>query len=509
MVTKAQNETCLVLPLKEPIIPFELFRKVAHLPYAAFLDSAATSPQQGRYSYITAAPLGMFQVRHGQAYWNNTALEGDAFSCLQHQLSRFKQDLMSGLPPFQGGALGYLSYEAGHLIETLPQTKREDLRLLDMHLPFYDWVIAIDHLAIEADENGETPKGWIISTGLGADGKQDRQAAQKRLSWITELLAQEAPALTASPKITGWRSNFSRPAFERAIEATRTYILDGDIFQANITQQFSAQLPSGSDQKTSPLAFYATLREVNAAPFAAYLDIGDHVITSSSPERFVTLSPDKSFETRPIKGTAPRDLANPDQDQAYAKALEESEKDRAENIMITDLLRNDLSKVCKPGSIKVPQLCGLESFARVHHLVSTVTGEMKDSYGAVALLGATFPGGSITGAPKIRAMEIITELEQLPRNAYCGSIGYIAFNGAMDTNIAIRTVTFKDDKVWFNVGGGITALSNPAEEYEECLHKANAIFRAFGTSLEAQRRNLEAGSARISNKTIEKKGSRS
>ena len=200
-------------------------------------------------------------------------------------------------------------------------------------------------------------------------------------------------------------------------------------------------------------------------------------------------------ETRPIKGTAPRNLQDPKKDQALAEALEASEKDRAENVMITDLMRNDLSRVCLPGSVKVPTLCGLESYARVHHLVSTVTAQMKGNLGAVALLGACFPGGSITGAPKIRAMEIISDLEQTPRNIYCGSIGYIGFDGVMDTNIAIRTIIFKDDKVHFNVGGGITILSHPEDEYEECLHKAAAIFRAVGTSVKEERDSLAGKSS--------------
>ena len=502
---------CHPIPYHDPATCLD---KLASQPFLAFLDSASAHPDLGRYSYLAFDPFAVFKVEQGKASWNGTALDDPPFVALKRKLDLYRCDPASPsdtdpgcLPPFQGGALGYFSYEAGRLLENLPTTTREDERLPDMLLPFYDLVLATDLFpSCYADE----PAAWIFSTGFCAGdirSEEERLArAKERLDWFKSCLlkAHAAPEAnrSAPPAITGWRSSMSRPGFEAAIGQTRTHILDGDIFQANITQRFSAKVPEvsnvsgGHEERLSaptPLAYYQQLRAHNPAPFAAYLDMGDHVIASSSPERFIILNDRGHVETRPIKGTAPRDLSDKNRDRQLADQLAQNDKDRAENVMITDLMRNDLSRVCKKGSIKVPTLCGIESYARVHHLVSAVTGELRDGLGAVALLGASLPGGSITGAPKIRAMEIITDLEDLPRGVYCGAIGYLSFTGAMDTNIAIRTALFRDGKVHIHVGGGITALSEPEEEYEECLHKADAMLHAFGTSLEAERDNLAKG----------------
>ncbi len=251
------------------------------------------------------------------------------------------------------------------------------------------------------------------------------------------------------------------------------YIHAGDIFQANLSQRFRAALPAGAN----PYAMYRRLRTVNAAPFAAFFNTGDCQILSSSPERFVKITGDQ-VEARPIKGTWPRG-ATPAEDAALAENLMTSEKDRAENVMIVDLLRNDISKVRRDHSVMVPELCSLESYARVHHLVSSVTGQLHPGTGAVDLLRACFPGGSITGAPKVRAMEIIAELELTHRGLYCGALGFIGYDGAMDSNIAIRTMALEDGAAVFQVGGGIVADSDPAGEYHETLAKAEALFAAF------------------------------
>lgn len=250
-------------------------------------------------------------------------------------------------------------------------------------------------------------------------------------------------------------------------------ILAGDVFQANIAQRFSVRLSPSFDA----LTFYCRLRLLNPAPFAALLRDGNLTLASSSPERFLRLD-GRHVETRPIKGTIARS-ADPDEGQRRAAILLSSEKDRAENTMIVDLLRNDLSRVCTADSVEVPALCSLESYASVHHLVSIITGELAGDQDAVTLLRACFPGGSVTGAPKVKSMEIITEIERVAREAYCGSIGFIGFNGYMDTNIAIRTVTMDAGQAVFHAGSGITAMSNPAGEYEETLAKAERIFAAF------------------------------
>jgi para-aminobenzoate synthetase component 1 len=268
-------------------------------------------------------------------------------------------------------------------------------------------------------------------------------------------------------------SNFTQPGYETAVQRVIDYILAGDIFQANLSQCLQTRLPSG----LTGFNLYRRLRKVNPAPFAAFVRFDDIEIVSASPERFLKLQQGR-IETCPIKGTRPRG-ATPQADQALAAELLASEKDRAENVMIVDLLRNDLSRVCRDGSVNVPRLCELETFATVFHLVSTVTGELLPGKTAVDLLRACFPGGSITGAPKIRAMEIIAELEPTQRGPYCGSIGYIGFDGSMDTSITIRTYGIKDGIVTFQAGGGIVADSRPADEYEETVAKARALIRAL------------------------------
>jgi len=251
-------------------------------------------------------------------------------------------------------------------------------------------------------------------------------------------------------------------------------ILSGDIFQANVAQRFEAPVPPDFDH----FGFYRRLRTLNPAPFSAYLDHEDFVIASASPERFLKVEGDR-VETRPIKGTRRR-FADAVLDALQARALTESRKDRAENVMIVDLLRNDLSKVCVPGSVQVPRLCGLETYASVHHLVSSVVGRLREGQGAADVLAAAFPGGSVTGAPKVRAMEIITEMEGHARGPYCGAIGYIGFDGTMDTNIVIRTASFRGGACVVQAGGGIVTASDPAAEYDETLDKARAMFEAFG-----------------------------
>jgi para-aminobenzoate synthetase component 1 len=253
-------------------------------------------------------------------------------------------------------------------------------------------------------------------------------------------------------------------------------VLAGDIFQANISQKFSAAIPREFDT----VAFYQRLRSQNPATFAAYLDFGALKICSSSPERLLSFD-GRRAEARPIKGTRRR-VKDSGVDAILKADLLASRKDRAENIMIVDLLRNDLSRVCEPGSVEVPVLCGLESYASVHHLVSVVTGVLSRDRELTELVAACFPGGSITGAPKIRAMEIIAELEQHPRDVYCGSIGFMGFNGRMDLNIAIRTVTFHEGEVSFHGGGGITARSDPSTEYDETIAKVQRLLDAFGAT---------------------------
>jgi len=266
----------------------------------------------------------------------------------------------------------------------------------------------------------------------------------------------------------GLRSTFTHRGYLNAVAKVREYIVAGDIFQANLSQRFQAPL------REQPFDLYRRLRRRNPAPFAGYLAFDEVTVLSASPERFLRLDPDGQVETRPIKGTRPRGLG-PMHDAALGRALAESVKDRAENVMIVDLLRNDLSRVCRPGSVRVPELFALEQHPTVHHLVSTVLGDLEPGADAVDLVRAAFPGGSITGAPKVRAMEVIAELEPTRRGVYCGSIGYLSATGAMDTSIVIRTFVLHDGELYFQAGGGIVADSDPELEYRETLDKAAGL----------------------------------
>lgn len=439
--------------------PLEAASALRDFPFLTFLDSATPNERLGRYSFIAADPFARFEALRAAPDWPQR---------LKNLLADYRQEPVPGLPPFQGGAAGLFSYELGRSIERLPEPALDPLAFPDLSLGLYDVVVAFD--LIER-------RGFIFSTGLPETdpGARKRRAVER--GRLFEARLSGAPAFLPEVghiSLSGWISNFTRAGYERMIREVIERILAGDIFQANLAQRFAAPEPSGFDH----FGFYRQLRSRNPAPFAAYLDRPDFVIASASPERFLWAENGR-VETRPIKGTRRR-FADAVLDSLQARALTESRKDRAENVMIVDLLRNDLSRVCMPGTVKVPQLCALETFASVHHLVSTVTGRLREGQGAVDLLAAAFPGGSITGAPKVRAMEIITEMERYARGPYCGAIGYIGFDGTMDTNIVIRTASFRRGTCVVQAGGGIVTASDPAAEYEETLDKARAIFAAFG-----------------------------
>jgi para-aminobenzoate synthetase component 1 len=332
----------------------------------------------------------------------------------------------------------------------------------------YDWVVSFDHARNRA---------WVVAHGAAAE-----QTVQSLLGALRDPAPLLAPAKDQPVAIGSRRrpvenceqvvSNFTRSEYELAVARVIEYVRAGDVFQVNLSQRLLTPLAE------HPLDLYGRLRACNPAPFGAYFDLGDFAIASASPERFLALSPDGGISTRPIKGTRRRGF-NPAEDFALRDDLQASEKDQAENLMIVDLLRNDLGRVCEYGSVRVERLFEPESYATVHHLVSEVRGQLRPGLGPIDLLRATFPGGSVTGAPKIRAMEIIAELERVARGPYCGSLGWIGFDGAMDTSILIRTMTCGRGWVQFPVGGGIVADSDPAREFEETLHKAEGMFRAL------------------------------
>jgi para-aminobenzoate synthetase component 1 len=461
-----------LVPAPDPVATAERFLGQPHL---LFLDSASGPARLGRHSFLSAAPTEVIRTK-GRGGPN-------ALEQARARLAPHRTEAVPGLPPFQGGLAGWIAYDFGEVLERLPRPRHDDLNLPDVVLGLYDWVIAWDH---------EVGRAWLISTGIPATGSARAERAAERRAWVermltgpaqgaagrrlpTHTLGPPAPAYPVADVVNareiGLRSSYTHRGYLDAVTRVREYIIAGDIFQANLSQRFECPL------EEDPWHLYRRLREVNPAPFAAYLEAGGVAVASASPERFLQLDPTGRVETRPIKGTRPRG-ATPEQDVALAQALQESIKDRAENVMIVDLLRNDLSRVCRPGTVRVPELFQLEAYRTVHHLVSTVEGRLEEGRDAADLLAATFPGGSITGAPKVRAMEIIAELEPSRRGVYCGAIGYWSLTGALDTSIVIRTLVAASGRLFFSAGGGIVADSDPEQEYQETLHKARALLTA-------------------------------
>lgn len=439
--------------------PVEAAAKLAALPRLAFLDSAMPHESEGRFSYVCADPFGVFHVgADGAARWNGEPAAGSPLATLRRLIQRFRLPPVAGLPPFQGGAVGTVAYEFGWTLEGRAKPHRSDEH--DLDLAFYDVVLGFDHLEKCC---------WLMSSGLPDRDAGDARARAERFEAL--LLRPAAPP--ADAPTVAWRAETGRTAHEAAVDRVRDFILAGDIYQANVARRFAAPRPNGP----AALDLYRRLRDANPAPYAAFLDLGTRQILSTSPELFLRCD-GRHVETRPIKGTARREAA-PAADLSAAAALAASAKNRAENIMIVDLLRNDLARVCEPASVAVPALCAVESYAGLHHLVSVVTGTLRPGTDALDLLAASFPGGSITGAPKLRAMEIIALVEGRARGAYCGSIGWFGFTGAMALNIAIRTVVATAETLEFRAGGGITLRSDPAEEFEETNVKAGRILAAF------------------------------
>ena len=432
--------------------PLQLAQRLRGQRHLTLFESTMRAEKLGRYSFLACNPADTLKVEGGQVTFDDVVQHDVALVLLDRILNENRQPTIPGLPPFQGGLAGYIAYDFGRSLEPHARIPAYPALCPDVMLHLYDVGIAFDHMQERA---------WIIAT---------RQ--MERADALEDLL-KARPAPLGTSTIENWSSNFTRTEYEAAVARTIEYILAGDIFQANISQCFQAAIPEGFDG----LAFYKRLRGSNPASFSAFLDYGDVQVVSSSPERLLSFD-GTTVEARPIKGTRRRD-ADAARDAALVAELVSSRKDRAENVMIVDLLRNDLSRVCAPGTVRVPVLCGLETYASVHHLTSVVTGELKHDKTVGDLVVATFPGGSITGAPKIRAMEVIAEIEKAPRGVYCGSIGYFGFNGRVDLSIAIRTAMFSGGVARFQGGGGITARSEPATEYEETLTKLKRIMAAF------------------------------
>jgi para-aminobenzoate synthetase component I len=447
--------------------PLQAMRALASMP-APFLLHSALEDDRARWSFFGADPFSLYR---GGDYAGCVA----AFRRLAARTEA--EGAHVGLVPFTGGAVGYWAYDFGRRLETL---KREpgrayavdDLALPDFVLGFYDVVGVFDALTRET---------WLFSSGLPHDGTRRLEHAARRLDRFEWLLAHAnaaQPPGERAPKVPEARSNFHRDEYLAAIEAVREHIRRGDIFQANLSQRWTLPFASAEPDRTA-LDLFAALTRVSPAPYAAYLGCGDHAVASSSPERFLTRRGPR-LETRPIKGTRPRD-PDPAEDARLAAELLASAKDRAENVMIVDVLRNDFGRVCEMGSVETPELCALEKFAHVFHLTSTVTGRLGAGRDAFDALHACFPGGSITGAPKIRAMELLDTLESRRRHLYTGCIGYVDWGGDADWSIAIRTATVTREGIHFSAGGGITADSDANAEYEETLVKAEGLRLALSS----------------------------
>jgi para-aminobenzoate synthetase component 1 len=450
----------------------ELFELIKDRPHSFFLDSGMDAQRLGRYSFLGSEPFLVMNSRGSQITLirgrDHEVQHGDPFDTIGKLLELYRLEYCPTPVPFVGGAVGYFGYDLCHFIERLPSTTLDDFRLPECYFAFYDAIFAFDHLEGRA---------YLIATGFPEmdEGQRLKRAGMRLEDMKTRLYPRRSViAPSGSParsRELTLKSNFSPEEYVESVSRVREYIAAGDVFQVNLSQRFQADL------EIPPYELYRILRKVNPAPFASYLNFDGVAVVSASPERFLRVQGDL-VESRPIKGTKPRGR-DPGEDQKLAQELTHSIKDRAENVMIVDLERNDLGRVCSYGSIKVTELAVLETFPTVFHLTSTIIGRLHRSKSDIDLLKATFPGGSITGAPKVRAMEIIDELEPTKRSVYTGSIGYLSFNGDLDIDIAIRTFIVKEGRAYFQVGGGIIYDSDPEAEYVETLDKAKALIQAL------------------------------
>lgn len=466
------------------LLPERAFAAISSHPMPFWLDSAMPHPIYGRWSYLGCDPFLTLAIKNGRIVIRDHSQElvvsGNPFDYVRHLLAQYRLPASGGPTPFTCGAVGYFGYDMGHYLEDLPSRAEDDLRLPDCVIGFYDTILAFDHV---------TDKAFIVSTGFPeSDLSRRSRRAHERCEWMLDLVRSRAVVL---PPVAGYgsdlselrsakgerlavtpRSNFTPDQYQTAVERVREYIIAGDVFEVNLSQRFSAPI------RQTPVELYRRLRAINPAPFSCYLGCEGFSVVSSSPERFLSKR-GTLLESRPIKGTRKRGTTLRE-DRANASELLVSAKDRAENVMIVDLVRNDLGRVCEYGSIQVTGLAELETLPSVYHLTSTVQGRLRSNHDTIDAITALFPGGSITGAPKIRAMEIIDELEPTRRGVYTGSIGWIGFNGDCDFNIAIRTMVVKDGIACYQAGGAIVYDSDPEQEYIETLHKAKALTETLG-----------------------------
>jgi len=467
-IPNTENSNTLIYDLGNSLNPIDLFEEFQDLPYPVLLDSSMEGAQSSRFSYLTADPFLVMSSKGNDIKLKSGSdvicITGNPWDVLDELIKKYYVPRIPGLPPFQGGIVGYWGYDLVRHLESIPSKAQEDIDVPEMYLGFYDWVLSHD---------ATSGKLFLLSTGL-PDITQN--SAWNRSTQILDRISNVKVLDGHNDRISSisqidLQSNFTYEEYVSAINKIQDYLKAGDSYQVNLSQRLSSKYV-GDTWK-----LYLTLRETNPSPFSAYLDFPEVRVLSCSPEEFITLN-DRAVSIRPIKGTRPVG-SNHCENRKHEEDLIGSEKERAENLMIVDLIRNDLGKVCKIGSVNVPSLFSIEKHPSVIHLVSTVEGELLETASPIDLMKACFPCGSVTGAPKLRSMEIIEELEPVRRNIYCGCIGYISLNGDMGTSIAIRTLCVTGGNLYMQLGGAIVSDSDPDEEYLETFQKGAGIRRAF------------------------------
>lgn len=446
----------LIEEIKTELDAFDIYSLFKEDRTVTLLDSGMGAENLGRYSFIGVNPFNTFKYENNICIINKKEFSGKPFEELSKLINRYKIQNNTNIP-YVAGAMGYFSYDIGRTIEEIPVRAVEEVKIPDCYFYFYDNAVILDNLK---------KKTYITSLGILKSKEDSVNELKDKISKGHKVQYREV-----NKSYTEFTSNFGKDEYIDTVERVRQYIKTGDVYITNLTQRFYCET------KKDPYEVYKDLRHINPAPFAAFMNVEDFSLVSSSPERFLKIR-NNIVQTRPIKGTKPRGK-NEEEDLKNRQELIDSEKDKSELLMIVDLERNDLSKVCKPYSVKVTELFKLEEYSTVFHLVSTVIGELKDEYTAVDCIKACFPGGSITGAPKVRSMEVIEKLEPTRRNIYTGSIGYLGFDGNADLNIVIRTILMKDGKAYLGVGGGITWESKKEAEYDETLDKARALMKVL------------------------------
>lgn len=448
----------LIKEINTKLDSFDIFSIFKDEPNIIYLDSSNNDTRLSKYSFIGINPFITIKYENNICKYNDTIVDTDIFLLLKKVIKDYSCVNNTHFP-FISGGMGYFAYDLARNIEKIPEISKKLVDIPDCYFNFYDNIIIYDHL------NNKT---YVSAMGIIENPEETIEIIESKIKKGTKTVYNKLLKTNIS-----FYSDFTEDTYVNAVEKMRNYIENGHIYITNMTHTFRCTL------NRKPYDIYKILHKINPSPFSAYMNLESFSVLCSSPERFISIR-NNIVETRPIKGTRPRGNT-PEEDIKFRSELLKSEKDKSELLMIVDLERNDISKVCKPHTVKVTELFKLEEYATVYHLVSTITGELDENNTAVDCIKACFPGGSITGAPKVRAMEIIEELEPVRRNIYTGCIGYLGFDGNCDTNIVIRTILMKENSAYIGVGGGITWESNPEEEYQETLDKAKALFNSINS----------------------------